>query len=232
MITTRSNQPRECPRKGTSAEPPPPSTTTGRIVTLADSENGACAKCLSISWALDKAPNNPSFFDRLRNEDTSRFAEVSWPNPIGVAIAFKRPRIAPLKFLEADVMASYEIEIILNRQLADCLSLPVFITDTAGDLIFYNEAAEKILGRRFEETGEMTKEKWSTVFKPLDDQGKPLPPEELPLVRTLKDVYPYHKSMRIEGLNGAVHDISVTSYPIISRSGNFLGAVAIFWKRR
>jgi PAS domain-containing protein len=129
-------------------------------------------------------------------------------------------------------MGSYEIEIILNRQLADCLSLPVFITDTAGDLIFYNEAAEKILGRRFEETGEMPKEKWATAFKPLDDEGKPLPPEELPLVRTLRDVYPYHKSLRIESLDGVIHDISVTSYPIISRSGNFLGAVAIFWKRR
>jgi PAS domain-containing protein len=48
-------------------------------------------------------------------------------------------------------MGSYEIEIILNRQLADCLSIPVFITDTAGDLIFYNEPAEQILGKRFEE---------------------------------------------------------------------------------
>ena len=137
-----------------------------------------------------------------------------------------------LKFLQASIMASYEIEIILNRQLADCLSLPVFITDTAGDLIFYNEAAEKILGRRFEETGEMPKEKWSTAFKPLDDDGNQLPPEELPLVKTLKEVYPHHKSLRIESLNGVIHDISVTSYPIISRSGNFLGAVAIFWKRR
>ena len=129
-------------------------------------------------------------------------------------------------------MGSYEIEIILNRQLADCLSLPVFITDPTGDLIFYNEAAEKILGKRFEETGEMPKETWATAFKPLDDDGNPLPPEELPLVKTLKEVYPHHKSMRIESLNGVIHDISVTSYPIISRSGNFLGAVAIFWKRR
>jgi hypothetical protein len=51
-------------------------------------------------------------------------------------------------------------------------------------------------------------------------------------VRTLKEVFPYHKSLRIESLNGIRHDISVTSYPIISRSGDFLGAVAIFWKRR
>jgi PAS domain-containing protein len=129
-------------------------------------------------------------------------------------------------------MASYQIEIILHRQLADCLSIPVFITDTAGDLIFYNEPAEQILGKRFEETGEMPKAVWSTAFKPLDDDGNPILPEELPLVKTLKEVYPHHRSLRIESLNGVIHDISVTSYPIISRSGNFLGAVAIFWKRR
>ena len=101
----------------------------------------------------------------------------------------QKARIILVKFLQPVaarkvVMASYEIEIILNRQLADCLSIPVFITDTAGDLIFYNEAAEKILGKRFEETGEMPKEKWSTAFKPFDDDGNQLPPEELPLVKT------------------------------------------------
>ncbi len=62
-------------------------------------------------------------------------------------------------------MAAYGIEIILNRQLADCLSVPVFITDTVGNLIFYNEPAEKILGSRFEETGEMKVETWGTIFK-------------------------------------------------------------------
>lgn len=129
-------------------------------------------------------------------------------------------------------MAAYEIEIILNRQLADCLSIPVFITDTAGNLIFYNEPAEEVLGKRFEETGEMPIEEWSTVFKPLDAKGNPLAPEELPLVKTLKDEFPYHKSFIIESLKGHVQNISVTSYPIISRTGKFLGAVAIFWKKK
>jgi len=129
-------------------------------------------------------------------------------------------------------MAAYEIEIILNRQLADCLSIPVFITDTAGNLIFYNEPAEEILGKRFEETGEMPVEEWSTVFKPLDERGNVLAPEELPLVMTLKDESPYHKSFIIESLKGQLQNISVTSYPIISRTGKFLGAVAIFWKKK
>jgi PAS domain-containing protein len=124
---------------------------------------------------------------------------------------------------------AYEIEIILNRQLADCLSIPVFITDTSGHLIFYNEPAEEILGKRFEETGEMPVAEWGTVFKPMDEQGLPLPPEELPLVKTLSKAHPYHLTFWIESLMGVKQKISVTSYPIIGRTGKFLGAVAIFW---
>ena len=119
-------------------------------------------------------------------------------------------------------MPSYEIEIILNRQLADCLSIPVFITDTEGNLIFYNEPAEVVLGKRFEETGEMPVAEWSTVFKPLDEDGAPLHPEDLPLVKTLSDEYPHHKKFQIESLKGEKQHISVTSYPIISRAGKFL----------
>ena len=129
-------------------------------------------------------------------------------------------------------MAAYEIEIILNRQLADCLSLPVFITDTIGNLIFYNEPAEKILGTRFEETGEMSVGTWSTIFKPLDEQRNHLPPEQLPLVKTLNDQHPHHKTFWIESLKGSAEKISVTSYPIIGRAGRFLGAVAIFWETK
>jgi PAS domain-containing protein len=129
-------------------------------------------------------------------------------------------------------MPAYEIEIVLNRQLADCLSMPVFITDTVGNLIFYNEPAEKVLGTRFEESGEMNVETWSTVFKQQDDEGKLLEPESLPLVRTLRDHYPYHKTFWIESLKGKAEKISVTSYPIIGRTGKFLGAVAIFWKAK
>ncbi len=127
---------------------------------------------------------------------------------------------------------AYPIEIILSRQLADCLSMPVFITDTEGNLIFYNEPAENLLGTRFEETGEMKVETWGTIFKPKDEYGNVMPPENLPLVRTLKDQYPYHKSFWIESMKGNTEKISVTSYPIIGRAGSFVGAVAIFWEAK
>jgi len=124
---------------------------------------------------------------------------------------------------------SYPIEIILNRQLADCLAIPVFITDTSGNLLFYNEPAEDILGRRYEDTGEMPVEEWSTIFKSKDENGNLLDPGELPLVRTLHNQLPYFKTFWIESLIGKSIKISVSSYPIIGRNGVFVGAVAIFW---
>lgn len=127
-------------------------------------------------------------------------------------------------------MPAYGIEIILNRQLADCLSMPVFITDTEGHLIFYNEPAEKVLGTRFEETGEMRVEVWGTIFKQKDENGDLLPLESLPLVQTLRKQQPHHKTFWIENLQGRTEKISVTAYPIINRAGTFLGAVAIFWE--
>jgi PAS domain-containing protein len=53
-------------------------------------------------------------------------------------------------------VAQYPVELILTRQLASQLAMPVFLVDEAGALGSCNEAAEEILGRRFDETGAMT----------------------------------------------------------------------------
>jgi hypothetical protein len=60
-------------------------------------------------------------------------------------------------------MLQQEIEMILMRQLAGYLAMPIFIVDPAGTLVFSNEPAEPILGRRFEETGEMPMRERSTI---------------------------------------------------------------------
>ena len=129
-------------------------------------------------------------------------------------------------------MSANQIEIILSRQLADCLSVPVFLTDPEGNLLFFNEPAEELLGKRYEETGTMPVEEWSTIFNPIDENGKKLPPEGLPLVKTLTHHYPAHGEFWIESLKGKKNKISVTAYPIIGRPDRFLGAVAIFWKSK
>lgn len=127
-------------------------------------------------------------------------------------------------------MPSREIEIILSRQWADCLSVPVFIVDTMGNLLFYNEPAEEILGLRFEETGSMPVSRWSTIFTPMDDRGNILPAEALPLVQTLTNQRPAQGDFWINSLRGSTYKISVTAFPIMGRPDRFLGAIAIFWK--
>ena len=128
-------------------------------------------------------------------------------------------------------MTGYEIEIILTRQWADSLSIPVFLTDPAGNLLFYNAPAEQILGKRFEDTGAMPVNEWSTIFTPKDHIGETIPPSDLPLVRTLTTQEPAQGAFYIDSLDGSRHFINVTSFPIIGMSGGYLGAVAIFWTK-
>lgn len=126
-------------------------------------------------------------------------------------------------------MSAHAIELILSRQLADCLSVPVFIVDPEGNLLFYNPPAEKILGKKFEETGPMPVGDWGTSFLPHDEDGKPIPPEGLPLVQTINTHLPAHRTFWIKSLDGNSTRISVTAIPIVGRSKEFSGAMAIFW---
>jgi PAS domain-containing protein len=129
-------------------------------------------------------------------------------------------------------MSSREIEVILSRQWADSLSTAVFIVDPQGNLIFYNERAEALLGLRYEETGVMPVSEWSSIFTPKDDDGNILPSEELPLVKTLTFQRPAHGEFWIKSLKGKDYKISVTSFPIMGKPDRFLGGIAIFWKKK
>ena len=82
------------------------------------------------------------------------------------------------------------LELILARNLLSSLSTPAFLANRPGDIIFYNEAAGSLLGRRFEETGKMPAEDWVNAFGPLDERGNPIPVEEQPLTVALADEPP------------------------------------------
>lgn len=127
-------------------------------------------------------------------------------------------------------MAQHDIEIILTRQLASYLATPCFLVDPRGDLIFFNEPAEAILGRRFEETGPMPASEWSAAFVPVDDTGEALVPAELPLVIAITQRRPAHRAFRIRGMDGTQRTIEVTAFPILGQGELLLGGLAIFWE--
>jgi hypothetical protein len=53
--------------------------------------------------------------------------------------------------------------------------MPIMLFDPAGNLLYYNEPAETILGRRFDETGEMSLEEWYALFELTAENGSPVP---------------------------------------------------------
>src|SRR6185503_161023 len=72
---------------------------------------------------------------------------------IGAVIVHRRLtrlRADRLACCTEDRAVAQPIERILVRHLGSRLSVPLFLVDTEGTLVFYNEAAEGLLGRRFD----------------------------------------------------------------------------------
>ena len=116
------------------------------------------------------------------------------------------------------------------KQVASYLATPIFIVDPQGDLIYFNEQAEGLLGRRYDETGEMPRDEWGTIFTPVDDVGEPVPVDALPLTIALVQRRPAFAPMWITGLDGVTRHISVTAFPLVGQRERDLGAVAVFWE--
>jgi PAS domain-containing protein len=108
----------------------------------------------------------------------------------------------------------------------------VFLVDPAGNLVYYNEPAEQLLGQRFEETGEMGVEAWAMMFDPTDADGVAIPPDRLPLVVALRERKPAHREVWIRSRDGLRRCLEVTALPIVGQAGRFLGGMALFWEAR
>jgi PAS domain-containing protein len=126
--------------------------------------------------------------------------------------------------------AQKPLELILARNLLTSVSTPAFLTDGNGVLVFYNEAAGALLGMSFEESGRMEPGEWSQTFGPFDEDGKPIPWEELPTTKALRAGRPFHADYRIRSAKGDQHDIEVSALPIVADEGQ-TGAMVVFWPR-
>ena len=122
------------------------------------------------------------------------------------------------------------IQVILARQLASSLATPILIVDTEGTLIFYNEPAEAILGQRFEETGEISADTWSTLFALADEERKPIPQESRPTMLALSEGRPFSRTVWMQCGHRDWRHMNITAFPLIGEERQFLGAQMIFWE--
>src|ERR1700754_1521379 len=105
------------------------------------------------------------------------------------------------------------------------LSTPAFLVDEGGVLVFYNEAAGILLGKRFEELGTVGADEWGAMFGPFDAAGEPIPYDELPLVTAVRRG---HAGFTVRSTDGASHSVEVSAFPILTAHGS-QGAIAVFW---
>ena len=110
------------------------------------------------------------------------------------------------------------------------LATATFIADTAGDLVFYNEAAEEILGRTFAEAGTMSAEGWTSQFRLEDLDGAAMSLERMPAGVALVERRPAHGKLWMTGLDGERRLIAVTAVPLFASGTEFVGMIALFWQ--
>jgi PAS domain S-box-containing protein len=120
--------------------------------------------------------------------------------------------------------------LILARSFAAQLATAVFVVDAEGNVTYFNEAAERLLGQRFIEGSGMAAEEWSTRYRPRDSEGHTVPLESLPLGVTMLKREPAHGTLTISGADGVDRRIEVAALPLFGRTEDFVGAIALFWE--
>ena len=125
--------------------------------------------------------------------------------------------------------AQKPLQLILARNLLASLSTTAFLVDAPGDILFYNEAAGALLGRRFEGNGQMSAQEWLGTFGPFDPKtNEAIPLEEQQITKALRANRPAHAKATIRSTDGAEHRIAVSGLPIVGADG-FTCAMIFFW---
>jgi hypothetical protein len=127
-------------------------------------------------------------------------------------------------------MPQQPVELILFRQLAGYLSMPVFIIGPDESLAYYNEAAEPLVGRPYSQVGTIMLNDINKMFQVTAEDGAPVPPEKLPLTVAVREHRAVHTRLKGTALDGTPRHIEVTALPLQGQGGRWLGAAAIFWE--
>jgi PAS domain-containing protein len=120
--------------------------------------------------------------------------------------------------------------LILAREFASQLTMPMFIIDGDGDLVFYNEPAEQILGQSFAEAGELSAAELAETFPIQNLEGEALDVQQRAVGIALLERRPTHATNRIRGVDGVWRKVSVTAFPLLTGGEELSGVVALFWE--
>jgi PAS domain-containing protein len=119
--------------------------------------------------------------------------------------------------------------LILAREFAANLATPVYVADSNGVVVYFNESAEKVGGRSFAEAGQMSIRQWTLLLRPRRIDGAPLERRDMPGGVAFIERRPAHAQMLISALDGVDRAIAITAFPLFGPDEAFHGIMVIFW---
>jgi len=126
--------------------------------------------------------------------------------------------------------AHKSLPLILAREFASNLATPLAVHDEKGNLVFFNEPAERIIGQSPSELGALSEHEWRSLFTAEYLDGTPVGDEDSPTVRARRERHPAHDTLRYRMWDGRQHTLSVTAIPLLGREDELVGIVAVFWE--
>ena len=122
------------------------------------------------------------------------------------------------------------LPLILARELASNLATPMFLLNQDGVLVYFNDAAEQIIGKPFAEIGPVDAMEFSAIFRLSQLDGSPISRGLSPTGIAFLQRRPSHQELLATGLDGVRRTVQATAYPLIGASEELHGVVTVFWE--
>jgi len=122
------------------------------------------------------------------------------------------------------------IELILLRQLASRLPMPVALVDAEGDLVYINPATEQLLGLDQAAMADYPTSRFDELLDPREPDGSPMEVRNMSIMVALHDRRPRQSKMILHGSDGVPHRVVTNAVPLDGQGGKLIGAMSIFWE--
>jgi len=97
-------------------------------------------------------------------------------------------------------------------------------------VVYYNDAAELMLGKPFADVGQMTAEEFATLMAATDLEGNALRKRDTPSGIAMFQQRPAHQRLQATALDGRRLTVEVTAYPLFGHTDDMHGVVTVFWE--
>lgn len=125
-------------------------------------------------------------------------------------------------------MPSQEIELILSRQLAEYLSTPIALIDHDGKMIYFNESAGYVLGKHFDENGEIDLRDWNGRIFESENMADSVDVHEISFIKVLSVRHIIQGEYWMRNFEEINQKVVIVCVPLIGLSQREIGAIIYF----